>query len=322
MAAQRPGQLWGTGLYLAPAAASQPAFSAACDDDAHGQCDGRCVMAQLTTYDADPAARGTASPLLRQSNHLERNGWYLCAPHTNHSDGRPRSNLRTGPRINPECRRCHHRYGQLGNVTGTQPDGRTEPGGRVECAFDPASDWHSPRAHAPASIAPGREDSPTRWHSAKPMLPTWPGIRCRSSRSISIRFCSERAWPSYVPQSGWERQRSSIPCSAYRSRAVSRRAASTPSSGPWSVGARCAFSTDLSGRQSASAVGGVSPDETFVSAEIPIHYRTSRHLIVEFGGRYTERAPYLGEPGFAWHYREMWLFLNLTASSIPSSTRS
>jgi hypothetical protein len=90
--------------------------------------------------------------------------------------------------------------------------------------------------------------------------------------------------------------------------------------GPWSVGVRCAFSTDLFGR--LPTTGDIPPDETFVTAEIPIHYRTSRHLIVEFGGRYTERAPYLGTPGFAWHYREMWLFLNLTASSIPSSTRS
>jgi len=90
--------------------------------------------------------------------------------------------------------------------------------------------------------------------------------------------------------------------------------------GPWTVGARCAFSTDLFGR--LPTTGSIPPDETFVTAEIPIHYRTSRHLIVEFGGRYTERAPYLGAPGFAWHYREMWLYLNLTTFSRPSSTRS
>jgi hypothetical protein len=90
--------------------------------------------------------------------------------------------------------------------------------------------------------------------------------------------------------------------------------------GPWSVGARCAFTTDLAGRLSASAGG--TPDETAVSAEIPVRYRSTRHLIVEFGGRYTERAPHLGTPGFAWHNRELWLFLNLTATSRPSSTRS
>jgi len=90
--------------------------------------------------------------------------------------------------------------------------------------------------------------------------------------------------------------------------------------GPWSVGARCTFSTDLSGR--LTTTGGSSPDETFVSAEIPVHYRSSRHLIVEFGGRYTERAPHLGVAGFAWHNREMWLYLNLTTFSRPASTRS
>jgi hypothetical protein len=90
--------------------------------------------------------------------------------------------------------------------------------------------------------------------------------------------------------------------------------------GPWSVGTRCSFATDISGR--LSAVGNVSPDETIVSAEIPVRYRSSRRLIVEFGGRYTERAPHLGAPGFAWHNRELWLFLNLTASSRPLVTRS
>jgi hypothetical protein len=90
--------------------------------------------------------------------------------------------------------------------------------------------------------------------------------------------------------------------------------------GPWSVGARCAFSTDLFG--SLPTIGGISPDETFVTAEIPVRYRTSRYLISEFGARYTERAPHLGAPGFAWHYRELWLYLNLTTFSRPSSTRS
>ncbi len=90
--------------------------------------------------------------------------------------------------------------------------------------------------------------------------------------------------------------------------------------GLWSVGARCAFATDLS--RTLPTIGNVFPDETAVSAEIPVRYRTSRHLVVELGGRYTERAPHLGAPGFAWHNRELWLYLNLTASSRPSSTRS
>ena len=90
--------------------------------------------------------------------------------------------------------------------------------------------------------------------------------------------------------------------------------------GAWSVGARGAFATDISGR--LSAVGNVFPDETAVSAEIPVRYRSSRHMIIEFGGRYTERAPALGTAGFSWHNRELWMFLNLTAASRPASTRS
>jgi len=92
--------------------------------------------------------------------------------------------------------------------------------------------------------------------------------------------------------------------------------------GPWSVGAFCAFTTDVFGRLPALAPGEGSPDETAVLSEIHVRYRSSRRLIAEFGGQYTERAPRLGAPDFVWHNRELWLFLNLTASSLPSSTRS
>jgi hypothetical protein len=90
--------------------------------------------------------------------------------------------------------------------------------------------------------------------------------------------------------------------------------------GLWSGGARCAFVTDLSGQ--VSTTFGDTPDQTSLSVDIPFRYRVSRRLMAEFGGRYSERAPYLGAKDFAWHNRELWFFLNLIASARPSSTRS
>ena len=94
--------------------------------------------------------------------------------------------------------------------------------------------------------------------------------------------------------------------------------------GPWSVGVRCAFATDLSGSQQANASGGVSADETFVMLEIPVRYRSSRNLIAEFGGRFSERGPKWSTSTIALHSetRELWLYVNLTTFSRPSSTRS
>jgi hypothetical protein len=58
-----------------------------------------------------------------------------------------------------------------------------------------------------------------------------------------------------------------------------------------------------------------SPIETFVSAGAPVRYRVQRHLLVEFGGRYSERGPHLATPGFSLRQREMLGYLALTATT-------
>jgi hypothetical protein len=65
------------------------------------------------------------------------------------------------------------------------------------------------------------------------------------------------------------------------------------------------------------------PDETMVLVEVPIRYRWSTQLDVEFGARYVERAPNLAAADFAWHNRELWAFLTLlTTTSRPARPRS
>jgi hypothetical protein len=87
----------------------------------------------------------------------------------------------------------------------------------------------------------------------------------------------------------------------------------------WGVGALAVFATDITEPVSPVAnVGGgpqpLSPDETVISAEVPVHYRWPNRLLVELGARFSERAPNLRSRDFAWrsNERELWLFLSLS----------
>ena len=90
----------------------------------------------------------------------------------------------------------------------------------------------------------------------------------------------------------------------------------------WSASARALFTTDL-GRPLAPAVpGGISPDETIAQLEVPIHYRWTDHLALEFGARFAERAPNLSATDFRWRNRELWAFLNVLTTTRPPPRRS
>jgi hypothetical protein len=90
----------------------------------------------------------------------------------------------------------------------------------------------------------------------------------------------------------------------------------------WTVGARLAFSTDLG--KPLQAVDGYAPDETVISADLPVRYRWSNQWSAEFGGRYIERGPHLMASNFTWRSgeRELWLYLTLISTSTRLSTRS
>jgi hypothetical protein len=91
----------------------------------------------------------------------------------------------------------------------------------------------------------------------------------------------------------------------------------------WSAGAHAAFTADLNTPLAPARTGDVVPDETMVLVEVPIRYRWSTQLDVEFGARYVERAPNLAAADFAWHNRELWAFLTLlTTTSRPARPRS
>lgn len=93
----------------------------------------------------------------------------------------------------------------------------------------------------------------------------------------------------------------------------------------WGVGALALFATDITGplqplgAPAGQGPGALAPDETVVSAEIPFHYRWPNRLLVEVGGRFSQRAPHLRSPSFAWREtsREMWMFLSVSTLTPP-----
>jgi hypothetical protein len=90
----------------------------------------------------------------------------------------------------------------------------------------------------------------------------------------------------------------------------------------WGLGALGIFATDITGPLPTLGGPGVAdaaalaPDETLVSAEISARYRRAERLLLELGARFTQRAPHLESPSFAWlsNKREVWLFFSATLS--------
>jgi hypothetical protein len=103
----------------------------------------------------------------------------------------------------------------------------------------------------------------------------------------------------------------------------------------WNAGAYVNFTTDASRRPLAAALpagitvaqngypserNGGFPDETILTAGIPVRYTWAQLLFVEFAARYTVRAPHLLVPDqyFHWGETEIWATLTLsTVSRLP-----
>jgi hypothetical protein len=80
----------------------------------------------------------------------------------------------------------------------------------------------------------------------------------------------------------------------------------------WNVGFDTGFGTSLKGDPMPG-----NPDETFISAAVPVRHRVTPHLMMEFGVRFTNRAPHLAADNFEFHQRELWFYLAATATTFP-----
>ena len=90
----------------------------------------------------------------------------------------------------------------------------------------------------------------------------------------------------------------------------------------WTLAIQADFSTGL--QNAPTTVIGApltvpstaqEPDETVFSLAVPVRHRLSKNLIMEFGGRWTERAPTIVASDFAFRERVFWAYLTLTYST-------
>jgi hypothetical protein len=88
--------------------------------------------------------------------------------------------------------------------------------------------------------------------------------------------------------------------------------------GDWSVGLEGTFGTSLGSapiQLPPPSPPNMHPDETFASISLPVRHRVSNNLVVEFGGRWFDRGPHLDVPDFAFHQRQAWAYVMLTATT-------
>jgi hypothetical protein len=89
--------------------------------------------------------------------------------------------------------------------------------------------------------------------------------------------------------------------------------------GDWVTGISGSFSTSLStGLPIIPQTPGAAPtypDETSFSVNVPVRHRVSSYFIAEIGGRVANRGPRLTAPNVDFHQRQLWLYLELTATT-------
>jgi hypothetical protein len=84
----------------------------------------------------------------------------------------------------------------------------------------------------------------------------------------------------------------------------------------WACGVEGGFATSLSAKPLPPyPMSTLIIDETLVYASLPIRYRASDEVIVEFGGRWFDRGPHLAAPNFEFHQRQLWFYVTLSGTT-------
>jgi hypothetical protein len=74
----------------------------------------------------------------------------------------------------------------------------------------------------------------------------------------------------------------------------------------WQTSLYARFSTDVT---QAPMVG--TPNETLLTAGLPVRFQISPSWLLEAGGRYTQRAPHIAAPNFSFRDRELYGYLKI-----------
>ncbi|MEA2700172.1 MAG: hypothetical protein QOI66_4443 [Myxococcales bacterium] len=83
----------------------------------------------------------------------------------------------------------------------------------------------------------------------------------------------------------------------------------------WTVAVQGVFSSTLTAHPLPSDMGPVYFDEVTATVEIPVRHRLSDSVIMEFGGRWSDRSPYYTAPNFGFHQRQLWAYVMLIGTT-------
>ncbi len=85
----------------------------------------------------------------------------------------------------------------------------------------------------------------------------------------------------------------------------------------WTIGIDGSFVTSLAKHPYPGALN-TYPDEVGASLELPVRHLLSNDLMMEFGGRWSDRSPFFTAPNYGFHQRQLWLYVQLTGTTRPT----
>jgi hypothetical protein len=83
----------------------------------------------------------------------------------------------------------------------------------------------------------------------------------------------------------------------------------------WSAGVEAAAGTTIDPLPAPEGPNAIPPDATYVAVSVPIRHRLAQNAIIEFGGRWADRAPHTNDSLFGFHQRQLWAYMMLTVTT-------
>jgi hypothetical protein len=87
----------------------------------------------------------------------------------------------------------------------------------------------------------------------------------------------------------------------------------------WTVAVQAALGSTLAPLAAfdlgTGTVTGDRPDATSAAVSVPVRYRWADNAILEFGGRWSDRAPHTETAIFGFHQRQLWAYAMLTVTT-------
>jgi hypothetical protein len=85
----------------------------------------------------------------------------------------------------------------------------------------------------------------------------------------------------------------------------------------WTVGLEGSFVTSLTAHP-FPGTPPTYPDEVGAALDLPVRHLLSDDVMMEFGGRWADRAPFFTAPNWQFHQRQLWLYVLIRGTTLPS----